>query len=225
MKNVTWITSVNQRMYENEIYGKCLQSWHLLPGEKILFSEDGFKLDDFKNFDLRPLIDNSQYLKKRKSKQATRLYYKALAIYHSLKNFNNDFIVWLDSDIEILKELDIFPEIKSEYASMFYPFPENHKLEKSTHDYGVDTGILIFNMNKLNRDFADNFINYWEKYQIENLEREKDTWVLCDMNKYHQWSNLMLEYKELPPGTNYFDFTIFKKYFYHYIGRGQKNVN
>lgn len=215
-EDITWITSCNENMYRNKIYGKCLDSWINLPGKKILFSEDNFQHPNF--------INKKLDYKKQFGKRVMRFYSKALSIYTSLCVCDTKFLVWLDSDIEVKKLLDFFPATTKSIASMFYPFPKNvaDSLPVANHDFGADTGIIIFNFEKLKSNFKEEYIDYWNSEKIFNLEAPKDTWVLCDMLPNYDYENLIKEYREYPVGSNYFEFTDFKNYFIHYIGKNQK---
>lgn len=219
MNDITWITSCNSKMYETQIYGKCLDSWINIPGKKVLYAEDTFS---HKLFETRNLNHDQIF-----GKGAKRFYNKALSIYNGLNSCDTKFLVWLDSDIEILKSLDFFPDVEKSIATMFYPFPENIRkdLPKSVkHDFGADTGIVIFNLDKLEKNFKEDYIDYWRNpNKLYDLYAPKDTWVLCDLiYQKFEYENLIVDYKEYPIGSNYFEFTKFKDYFFHYIGKHQK---
>lgn len=217
----TWVTSLNSKLYKNQTYKKCIDSWININGNKILFSEDGFSLSGFTNKNLK---DYSQDISSFSKKRAWyRFYNKALATYVALKETDTRFVIWLDSDIEVLQHLEYSTPIEEGMASIFYPFTDEKikSLKKSKHTYGADTGMMIFDKEYLNPNFADEYINYWHKGNGLNLDSFKDAWVFCDMSTRYPCKNLMLEYKLLPPGTNYFEYTQFKGILIHYIG-GQK---
>lgn len=216
MTDRTWITSCNSDMYHNKIYGRCLDSWANIQDKKILYSEDGFA---------HPLFENrSITFEKNFGKRVMRFYSKALAIFDGLKKCNTRYLIWLDSDVEITQPLDFFPTIKKPISSMFYPFAKNVQLSliDIKHSYGVDTGIIIFDLETLDNNFADEYISYWKTNKLFEIYAPKDTWVLCDLTLKYDYQNLITEYKEYPVGANYFEFTDFKDYFIHHIGKNQK---
>jgi hypothetical protein len=223
MNDIVWITSISKSLYENKIYGKCLDSWNLISQKKVLFSEEGLLLDGFEIIDIDQLIEDTGFFKKKRKSVVNRFYRKALSISWALKNIESRYIVWLDSDIEILKPLDIFPKFEKSYATIFYPW-DNDSLSTPNKFYanGVDTGIIIFDKEKLDKSFADEYINYWHEEKILNLEKEKDTYVIVDMATKYVPSNLMNEYLILPVASNYFDYTDFSGYFFHYLGKHNK---
>lgn len=219
----TWVTSLNSRLYNNQTYKKCIESWTNLTGNKILFSEDGFSLPSFTNKNLKEYSKNiSNFSKKR---AWYRFYNKALATHIALKEADTRFVIWLDSDIEVLQPLEYNTPVEEGMASIFYPFTEEKikSLKKSKHTYGADTGIMIFDKEYLNPNFADEYIDYWHKGKGLTLDSSKDAWVFCDMSTRYSYKNLMFENKLLPAGMNYFDYTMFKGTLYHYIGKNQKH--
>jgi hypothetical protein len=223
MNDIVWFTSISRSLYENKIYGKCLDSWHLIPQRKILFSEGKLSLPGFETIDLDHMIDTTGFFKKKRKTVVNRFYRKALSIYWALKHVDARYVVWLDSDIEVLKALDVFPTFEYSYATIFYPW-NNESLANPDVFYsnGVDTGIMIFDKEKIDENFAEEYINYWHEEKILQLEKEKDTYVISDMAKKYTPSNLMKEYLILPSASNYFDYTDFKDYLFHYIGRHNK---
>jgi hypothetical protein len=214
--NVTWITSCNTHLSTTEIYGRCLSTWHLLPGRKIIASEDRFVLPGFDCIDLSGYLDNIAH----RPRQWRRFYHKAITIWHTLINCDTEYLIWLDSDVEIIDEISDFT-IQQSWATMFHPLWR----EVPGWDKGVDTGMIIFNKSTLPKDFASAYIAYWHDDKILQLPASKDTWVVCDLEKTYPCENLIVDYKKSAPGTNWFQFSRFANSFIHHIGKANKKIN
>ena len=216
--SITWITSISQKRFDELIYNKCLKTWNNIPGKKVLFSEGEINLQGFDFVDLNKII-NKEYLSSIKGLTYTRIYKKAFATYWALKNINSKLIVWLDADVYVNKPLDVFPEVSSPWGSMFFDHPG--KL-LGRYDQGIETGFVYFDMEKLDKNFADDYINFWHNKTIEKLHRPKDTYVLMEMALKQKHGNIAKDSSSLPAGENAFSRTILKDYFTHYIGAGNK---
>jgi len=219
------ITSCNNTLFTTGVYGKSLLTWNKIPYKKVMFSEDLLLLESFETIDLKKIINDTGFFSSKKRKGVVRrFYFKAISIHWALKNINSRFIVWLDSDVDVLKELTVFPKFDGQFASLFYA--DSAEIEKTPefyHNGGLDTGMIIFDKEKLANEFADEYINYWHLETIFNLKKAKDAFVLKDLSTKYQASNLITNYKFIPSGSNYFSQTIFDEYLHHNIGRGNKN--
>lgn len=229
MKNISkneicWITSASERLYQNSVYKKCLDSWEKIPYTKILFGENNFTLEGFKNLNIDDIIDQTGFFKIAKRKGVIRrFYFKAVSTYWALKNLDFKFIVWLDSDIEVLKHINIFPQFDRATASLWFSLNEDFSKEPENFlNGGIDTGMMIFNKDLLPNTFADDYIDYWHSGKIYDLQKAKDTFVFKDLSKKYPSSNLLNSYDFLPFGSNYFKNTVFNGYLHHHIGRGNK---
>ena len=220
LDNITWITSISQHRFEGLVYKKCLESWYNIPGKKVIFAEGNIPLNGFEIIDLESVIDYD-YFKTIKGLTYTRIYKKAISIHWSLKNIDSDYIVWLDADTMVHKPLDVFPTINESWASMFFDAKDGKLLDR--YPQGIETGFVYFNKKMLPDNFADDYINWWHNKTIESLHRPKDTYVLLEMALNDcAYGNIAIDHSDLPPGKNAFSRTIFKDYFTHYIGAGNK---
>ena len=217
---VAVITSCSRLLYHQQIYGKCLDTWHHLTYDKYLFSEDGLELTGFQSQDLAALYNATGFFSKKRSSAVSRFYRKALSIFWALTNLNHDLIIWLDSDVEVLAPVQGMPVMNQAIASMFYPWPGQH--DNLIENGGIDTGMIWFDMHRLSNSFAQEYIDYWHSEKIHLLTKPKDTFVMMDLLSRYPMQNLMQQYVHLPSGSNYFDHTIFSGMLYHHIGRGQK---
>jgi hypothetical protein len=220
MNNVAVITSCSRKLYDLQIYGRCLDTWNHLPYERYMFSEDGLALPGFTTIDLNALCQRTGFFNQKRPSVLARFYRKALPIYWALTNLRHNIIVWLDSDVEVLSPVGAVPSMDHSIASMFYPLPwqEDHEIKNG----GIDTGMVWFDMHQLPETFAGDYIGYWHTEKILDLAKPKDTYVLIDLLHKYPMQNLMQEYLHLPSGSNYFDHTIFRGHLYHHIGRGNK---
>lgn len=221
---ICWFTSASRSLYQNNTYKKCLDSWNKIPYPKVLFGEENFSLNGFQNIDIDNIIRDTDFFTSKKRKGVIRrFYFKAVSIFWALKNLDYKFIVWLDADIEVLKIINVFPSFADPTASLWFSL--NQDFSKNPKDFlngGIDTGMIIFNKELIPSSFADEYIDYWHSEKIYNLEKAKDTFVFKDLSKKYPSSNLLIDYKFLPFGSNYFENTIFKGYLHHHIGRGNK---
>ena len=220
MPSVAVITSCSRRLYELQIYGRCLDTWGRLPYEKYLFSEDGLELPGFASVDLKQLCEQTGFFSQKRPSVIARFYRKALPIYWALTNLTHDMIVWLDSDVEVLEIINTVPAMHESIASMFYPLPEQQ--DTNIANGGIDTGMIWFDQQRLPHTFAQEYIDYWHNEKLLGLAKPKDTYVLIDLLSRYPMQNLMQEYLHLPSGSNYFDHTVFRGQLHHHIGRGRK---
>lgn len=220
MSQIAVITSISQKLYDLQVYGRCLDSWHYIPYHKILFSEDGLQLPGFRTVDLAALCNSTGYFDRRRPSVLARFYRKALSITWALQNLEHDIVIWLDSDVEALEPWDRMPDLHEGIATMFYPLP--WQTGTNIAQGGVDTGIICFDRQQLGPDFANDYIAYWHSDRIQTLAKPKDTYVLIDMMDRYPMQNLMQHYQLLPSGSNYFDHTLFQGRLYHHIGRAKK---
>ena len=160
---------------------------------------------------------------------------KSRSIVYALEKFkkNYDYIIWLDSDIAILKtpNTDMFLPNEDELLSVANKIVNYDKtIDKFQNPYlvdlGLDTGFIAFNLKfKYFENWLQEYKNFWETDEINQFVRKYDTYVLdriIEKNKYNYrnlWSG------QHTKGKYYcgFEDTALEDYFYHYWGRKQKD--
>lgn len=147
---------------------------------------------------------------------------------------NNEICMYLDTDIVILKELNICT-VTNKF--MVYGYPHRTQKDKSfaglltdkpfiINQPSINTGILIFKNNEINRKILLEAWNYYYHDIINNI-KISDKWEqpylcykLCEYNNYeHKLNNVVGEERNLNTITN-------KTIFNHFCTlRGDYRIN
>ncbi|ADO67315.1 hypothetical protein crov282 [Cafeteria roenbergensis virus] len=147
---------------------------------------------------------------------------------------NDEICVYLDTDIIILKELNI-PTVTNKF--MVYGYPNRTQKDKSfagllTNNHyiinqpSINTGILIFKNNIINRKILTEAWNYYFNDIINNIkisnkwEQPYLCYKLCEYNNYeHKLNNIVGEERNLNTINN-------KTIFNHFCTlRGDNRIN
>lgn len=227
MKKVAWISTLNSGLFQQH-YGDAVKTWGNLPGEKYMLFDGDFPNLNFITFlNYWDCIDTqkSKWFTRKIGKKALRLSYKAYAIIWALENLKNyDIVIWIDSDVSVLKSidenlLDIGDDL---WASLLFNYSPN--LEFNNQGYSVESGIQIFNMthNDIHR-YKECYKDFYESGKVDFLYRPYDNWVSKEMTKQFPMKNLVYDpdvKRELEEDS--LQYTRFKNYMIHYLGKGNK---
>lgn len=232
-KKILWVTGFNKD-YFNYVFKKTQSSWSLIPDDVVfLLDENILELSK----DAKSIIIDMKDLKVPKtiSGNEIKFWKKSRSIVYALEKFkkNYDYLIWLDSDISILKTPDtkLFLPNEEELLSVANKIVNYDKtIDKFQNPYlvdlGLDTGFIAFNLKfKHFENWLQEYKNFWETDEINQFVRKYDTYVLdriIETNGYN-YRNLWLG--QHTKGKYYcgFEDTILEDYFYHYWGRKQKD--
>lgn len=171
--SIIW-SGLSDKKYYDIIAKYCLPSWNKLPGEKKVISDIEIALPsiDFLPWDPIPNT-KSNFLKASPSKKTWNFWKKMQSQVWAIRTFKNnfDFIVLLDTDIEILdfnldlfeKELECFQE-----SNLVWATGESNRR-------GHDSGFIIINTrHPLVDELTNYYENIWENGTIFKLEKGYD---------------------------------------------------
>jgi hypothetical protein len=224
--NITWISTIDADKY-NAHYRNAIDTWHLLPGRKILFLDgESEVIPEIEVIDFWKTIDKdlSIWLSKPRPKKAHRFWFKGHTIYHALKEKYSKYVIWLDADVLVEKSptiemLDIgnYPFAMMEFKHSLYP--EGHLLGRA-----IESGLQIFNTSHSDIDkIRDDYYNYWESGEIFDLYKPYDGWVSTAISKKYNFLNLVnVTHEKRFVGENTFKYTKFKDYMIHFLGKHNK---
>lgn len=161
--------------YYNVIAKYCIPSWTKLPGSKhIIHDAQSISIPDIKIIPWDPIPNmNSNFLKISPGKKTWAFWRKMQSQVWTVKKFKHeyDFIVLLDTDIEILnfnlnlfeKELNGFSE-----TDLIWATGESNRR-------GHDSGLIILKCNHPRLDeLIEYYENIWENGIIFKLEKGYD---------------------------------------------------
>jgi hypothetical protein len=217
MTTCTWISSISNKLFKT--YKNAIDTWYLLPGEKILLMDGGLEtINEVTVKDFWNLIGRDyNWLKEPRPTKANRFWFKGMSLYYALKNFKTDYVVWIDADVFVSSEIDIkLLDIGNNLFSTMYF--KSYNSEKPA--YVAETGLQIFNMHHKDIEkYADEYFNYWESLEILNLYRAYDGYVTGALVPKYDFKNLVVKDDSTrKPLQNTFEFTNFSNHLVHYLG-------
>jgi len=224
--NVTWISTIDAGKY-NWSYRHSIDTWNNLPGNKKLFLDgDADVIPEIEKHDFWSIVnkDNSWWLKEWRPNKAHRFWFKGHTIYHALKEKYSRYVVWIDADVLVKKEIpedmintDGYPFAMMEFKHSLYP--EGHLLGKA-----IESGLQIFDTFHPDIDnIREDYYSYWETGKIFELYRPYDGWVSTAISKKYNFLNLVKHTHEKRfVGENTFIYTDFSDYLIHFLGKGNK---
>lgn len=161
--------------YYKVIAQYCLLSWAKLPGEKNIIHDSN--LIKIKGISITPWEivpnNNSKFLELSPNKKPWGFWRKMQSQVYAYKKFKNnyDFIVLLDTDIEVLDfEIDAF-------EAMLTDFKESNHIWATgqSNRRGHDSGFIILNTaHPRLKELIEYYENIWESGAILNLEKPYD---------------------------------------------------
>lgn len=197
---------------------------------KIFFYIDNVNIPSESNFIIRKLeksIPDLTIFKERNKHKipgnflhdAVRFSHKSYCIYHAANNSNVDILIWLDSDTEILQNIDKSYLIKFIPQGIFssYLGRENY----------TETGFLAFDLRNLYcKEYFDLFKWYYDSDEIYNLQGQLDCHVYDATRIKLEKENKIQNYNLSPSGAtkNHFNL-VFEGYMKHYKGYRKEKRN
>jgi hypothetical protein len=225
MSSHVWISTMSEEMY-NGHYGDAVRTWHNLPGRKIMFF-DGTPPDlpFMEMIDYWSVIDrNNSWFSKKRSKKIVRLSYKAWVMHWAIKNLDYDRVIWIDADVSVHKPVpeELLSNGDNLWSTMSFDFSSNPNWAQ----YGqqAETGLQIFNRRHPDiHRYIDEYIGYYQTERVYELPRAYDNWVSRDMMDSWPLDNLILDpSKERAAGEDTLQYTRFKGYMTHFLGKSNK---
>lgn len=220
-----WISTMSEEMY-NGHYGDAVQTWHNLPGHKIMFF-DGTppNLPFLEMIDYWSVIDkNNEWFSKKQSKKIVRLSYKAWVIHWAIKNLDYDRIIFLDADVTVNAPVPV--HLLDNQDNLWSTLSFNHSSNPTWNEYGqqVESGLQIFNLKHPDiQQYIDTYIDFYKSGKVYDLYRPYDNWVSRAMLDLYPMDNLVIDPsvdREVSEDT--FKFTRFAGYMTHYLGKSNK---
>jgi hypothetical protein len=217
--DITWISSTSKDRFD-AYYKYSIQTWDKLPGKKILFVSESLSknIEDIEILNFWNIVNpNQQWLSKSRPNKAHRFWFKGYTIYYALQKKFSKYVIWIDADVFVNKNVPIDLITTNNFALSIMDFESNIGTKL------VETGLQIFNTehNEINA-YAKDYINYWNSEQIFNLPKPYDNYVTTDLVKNFKYNSLCTKGKIKKFGENSFLYTNFKGYLNHFIGKGNK---
>lgn len=225
-EQITWVSTIDAARY-NWAYRYAIDSWHLLPGRRILFLDGEATVRpeiETQDFWLTVDRDKSHWLQQPRPKKAHRFWFKGHTIYHALKQKFTRYVVWIDADVLVTKSMPAGMITTDGYAFAMMEF--KHSLFPEGHSWGraIESGFQIFDTEHYQIDaIAEEYYAFWETGKIFELFRPYDSWVSTAVSKQHSFLNLVKYNNEKRfIGENTFLYTDFADYMIHFLGKGNK---
>jgi hypothetical protein len=220
-KETVWVSTISESRYPT--YAPCINTWDKLPGRKIMFAEGSFSpIDAVEVVDFKDIVfDNCKWLSKKRPNKATRFWFKAMTIYHALKEKYSRYIVWIDADVMVIESPVLDVDLQGN------PFAAMHFVNGGVGATpGIESGLMIFDTEHPEIDIlAEEYISFWEEEKLFDLRRPYDTCVIDEIAQKYGFLNLVPENtKKLVPGSNSFEYTELAKYLIHHIGKDNKEI-
>lgn len=189
-----------------------------------MFAEGSFKpIDDVEVVDFKDIVfDECKWLSKKRPSKATRFWFKAMTIYHALREKYSRYIIWVDADVMVVESLVLDIDLQGNpFAAMHF---SNGGVGATP---GIESGLMIFDTEHPMIDLlAEEYISFWEEEKLFGLRRPYDTCVIDEIAQTYGFLNLVpANTKKLVPGSNSFEYTELAKYLIHYIGKNNKDEN
>ena len=171
--NIAWAGLADAEYYKY-IAQYCLPSWSSLPGLKYVIHDSNIiDIPGITVVNWNKVPDNNcNFLKMNPKKKTWNFWRKMQSQVWSIRNINNcDFLILLDTDIEILefdrlkfeKEIDCFKE-----SGLVWATGESNR-------GGHDSGFIVLNMSHPQLvELTDYYENIWESGKIFDLDKSYD---------------------------------------------------
>lgn len=168
-----WSGLADEKYYEY-IARYCLPSWKKLPGNKfIIHDSNKINIEDLKIVPWQQVQNpNAKFLAITKKSKPLNFWRKMQSQVWAIRNLKNcDFLILLDTDIEILdfntelfyKELECLKE-----SNLVWATGESNRR-------GHDSGFIVLNMkHPILEELTDHYENIWESGKILELEKWYD---------------------------------------------------
>lgn len=221
--SVLYITSfANDHL---DLYGnRFIESFNKFSNSPLIIYAEGFTNNNtvdfeetipehkqFKNYILKT-IDNLQEKKQiSRLKKALRWSYKSYSIIHALENYDYQYIVWIDGDVETVNNVPVDLPNKLCKDKLLYGFKENLNVNNTTQIH-IESGFVIFNKNHQNINKVIN--GYKQGYYNRLVLNLSKPWDGFWLHKIITDNNLTKDCE-----INKSPFSTIHKYFHHHVGK------
>lgn len=170
---IIWSGLADAKYYQY-IAKYCLPSWVKLPGEKyVIHDSDIIKIKGLHVIDWKIVPNNnSKFLKATDRKKSLNFWRKMQSQVWAVRNLkNSDYIVLLDTDIEVLNfDQDLFEQQMKNFKESGYVWATGRS-QSRLHD----SGFIVFDVNHpLLNEVIDYYENIWESGNIFKLSKSYD---------------------------------------------------
>lgn len=175
MYKILW-SGLADKIYYDVIAQYCIPSWTKLPGDKnIIHDQNAINIKGINviPWNIVPNL-NSKFLEKNPRKKTWSFWRKMQSQVWTARKFkiNYDFIILLDTDIEILNSFDV-DKLEKELNS----FKESNHVWATGRSQSRlhDSGFIILNTDhKLYDSVISDYENIWESGKIHELRKAYD---------------------------------------------------
>jgi len=193
---IIW-SGLSDENYYNTIAQYCLPTWQKLPGDKnIIHDSNAINIEgiNITPWNIVP-NNNSKFLEKRPNKKPWSFWRKMQSQIWAARNYKKDynFVVLLDTDIEILKTFDIlkFEEELDKFVESNFVWATGRS-QSRLHDSGF---IILNTSHDLYDQVISDYENIWESGKISELRKPYDGIAVESMfEKYPSYKIMNTDY-------------------------------
>lgn len=217
MFNIKWSGLADEKYYEY-IAKYCLPSWEKLPGEKfIVHNSDTIDLPFLQIINQADTLNKESkiFLQYKAKKKTLNFWKKMQAQTWAIRNIKDcDFIVLLDTDIEVLDfDEKLFNNEIEKFVESNYVWATGR-----SHSGHHDSGFIVFNMNHPDlHTLVDEYENIWESGQIYKLRKSYDGNAVESM--FDKWPSYKIMNYDYGSGFHVYDLG-----FVHYGSKMPKSL-
>ena len=200
---IKWSGLADANYYEH-IAKYCLPSWEKLPGKKYIVHDSNLI-----NYEFLNIIDwskvgnyNSEFWKIQKERKKTNNFWRKMqSQVWAVRNISNcDFLVLLDTDIEVLDfnqpafeaEMEKFKESGNVWAT--------GRSQSRLHD----SGFIVFNIHHPDlHTLVNEYENIWDSGEIFNLAKSYDGHAVESM--FEKWPSYKIMNTDYGQGFHVYD--------------------
>ena len=157
---------------------------------------------------------------------ASKFAHKVYSIKEQLKNNLSDYLIWLDSDIITINNIDIdfLKDLTNEQLYLSYHGREHIKFHS-------EAGFLIFNTrNKFHEEFWQRMSDMYDKGELFNEKEWHDSYIFdvvrinLEKKECKNFNISRLGLKQTNDILNVFDNSVLGKYMIHFKGNRKINI-
>jgi len=212
-KDITYVSSTSQSYYST--VGKfTIPSWKYLAGKKIVFFDDIVaSLREYRIETRKSQLPTSDFYLNTKGKKE-KFWRKGMCFYNAVQTCETKYLVWLDSDVLIHKQIDIkkFLPHLGELVTCICP-----------DGWHTETGFVIVDTEHSEcAEWISEYKSYWYNGKISRLRKPWDGAVFFDSIQNYNYRNLYARTSNQKPAG--FTDTPLLEYMTHFSGKQRKKL-